>query len=220
MSDNRTKVEKYIYTVMNEIDPSGNNADRYKKLFESMNGTKFDQFMHNLKEGKIQLHVIIPNNSPNITANTAVDLAKKRNVPLFSKIQFNDLATGRKYFSKYPALIIPLPVRRLSQYLFHKISLPDSDSKINPITGQVIAPDKGATLSNIEIQILAGKGLKSSIIELIKLRGGDLNGYKALKYAIESDSSVSMNDIPLDNKPRSVITTNRYLHGMMIDSNI
>lgn len=220
MTDKRNAVEQYIYQLMDQVDSSGNNTKRYKELFAGMSNADFDKYMHNLRSGKTQIHVIVPNSNKKINTNTAVALAKKRKVPLFSKIWFNDLTTGRKYLTKYPVLILSLPVRRLSQYLFHKISLPESDSRINPVTGQVIAPDKGATLSNIEIQILAGKGLKSSIVELIKLRGGDVSGYKDLKFTIESEGEANLENIDLTNKPRATITASKYLHGMMIDSNL
>ncbi len=220
MSQRRIDAEAYIIKLMNDIDKTGANADYYAAKFDKMSTTEFDKYMKALRDGGTQLYSIMPNSTAKITTNSAIALAKKRKVTLFSRIWYNDLQTGRRFLSKYPVLVLPLPVRRVSQYLFHKLSLPDSDKKVNPITGQVIAGDKGAALSNVETQMLASKGLKTSIVELLKLRGGDVRGYYSMKQLIETTGSASFNDIDLTNKPRSVVTTGRYLHGMMIETDM
>ena len=201
---------------MSQIDgmSGGKNVERYEHMFSHMSDVTFDAFMHALLDKKTQISAILPNDSTTVTTNDAVALAKKRNVPVFSKVRFHDVTTGRPYLTKYPMLILTLPIRRLSQYLFHKISLPDGDSHVNPITGQVIPPDKGAALSMIETQVLASKGLSTSIIELLKIRAGDMNAYRAMKYTIEEQGEVSINDIPLTGRPRSAITAERYFHAM------
>ena len=195
----------------------GNNVLRYTKLFESMSDKTFHSYMESIRDKKIQLDVIIPNGTDKLTTNNLVDLAKRRNVQLFSRVFMYDPHTNRKYLTKYPMMVITVPIRRLSQYLFHKISLPDSDTHINPITGQVFSPDKGAALSAIETHVLASKNLSTSIVELIKLRAGDLNAYRTMKYTIEENGRVSLDEIPMTNQPRSVVTARNYFHGMMID---
>jgi len=217
----RVRVEEYILKLMTQFDTfGGNNVDRYTRLFKSMSDKRFDEFMNALKAKQTQISAILPNNMSSMTTNKVIAIAKKRGVVLFSKINFHDMHTGRPYKTAYPVMVVALPVRRLSQYLFHKISLPDGDSHINPISGQVIPPDKGAALSSIETQILASKGLSVGIVELLKVRGGDMNAYKTMRLTIEEQGDVSLNDIPLSGRPRSAITVKSYLHAMMIDSNI
>jgi len=222
MTNKREKVETYIVELMSQIDKKfgSKNGERWKKLFKSMSTKEFDDFMHALKNKDTQIDALLPNSTTHITTNDVIDLAKKRKVPIFSKVYFHDMHTGRKYLTKYEMLILTLPVRRLSQYLFHKISLPDGDNHVNPVSGQVIPPDKGASLSAIETSVLASKGLETSIIELLKIRGGDMNSYRAMKYTIEEQGEVSMADIPLTGRPRSAITAGRYLHAMGINSNL
>ena len=217
----RERVTEYILKLMTEFDRfCPGNTSRYNTMLESFSDNRFHEFMVALRDGKTQLNVIIPNNKSNITTNDVVALAKERNVKIFSKIYMYDMHSGRKYLTKYPMLILKLPVRRLSQYLFHKISLPDGDNHVNPVTGQVIPPDKGAALSAIETQVLASKGLSTSIVELLKIRAGDMNAYRSMKYTIEEQGDVSMTDIPMTGQPRSVITAGRYLHALMISSNL
>ena len=218
--DKRDSVEAYILELADQIDSTGTNSKRYAKMFASMNNKQFDDFMHNIKTGHTQIHMILPNLTDNISTNKAVQIAKERNVKIFSKVQFHDMHSGRKYSSKYEMLILKLPVRRLSQYLFHKISLPEGDNHINPTSGQVISPDKGSALSAIEVQVLASKGLSTSIIEMIKMRGGDNNAYNSMKHTIEEQGTCSMSDVPMLGRPRSVITARRYFHAMGISSNL
>lgn len=221
MTDKRAKIEEYILNIMRDFDAyGGKNVERYTQMFKRMSDADFDRFMHQLKEGKTQISCMLPNHTSSLTTNGVMDIADKYNVPVFSRINLHDPHTGRKYPTKYKALVLNLPVRRLSQYLFHKISLPDGDQHINPVTGQVIPPDKGAALSAIETQILASKGLTTSILELIKVRSGDLNAYRPMKFGIEETGDISMNDIPLSGQPRSAITAQCFFHAMMLDSNL
>lgn len=221
MNSRRQRVEQYIIEMMQNFDAFGGvNVSHWKQFFSSLSDDDFDNFMQALRDKKTRLNVVLPNASSTITVNAVVDLAKKYDVNLFSRVYLHDMHTGRKYLTKYPMMILKLPVRRLSQYLFHKISLPDGDRHINPVTGQVIPPDKGAALSSIETQILASKGLEVSILELIKIRSGDMNSYNALKFNIEENGSATMADLPLQGRPRSTITVGRLLNGMMISSNL
>lgn len=220
MNSRRQRVEQHVITMMQNFDRfGGKNTERWQKFFTSLSDDDFDNFMQALRDKKTRLNVVLPNTTSTITTNDVIRLAKEYNVDVFSRIYLHDMHTGRKYLSKYPMMVIKLPVRRLSQYLFHKISLPDGDRHINPVTGQVIPPDKGAALSSIETQILASKGLEVSILELIKIRSGDMNSYNALKFNIEEHGEASMANLPLQGRPRSVITASRFLHGMMIESN-
>jgi hypothetical protein len=205
---------------MDDIDSTGRNTERYKKMFKDMSGKQFEEFIISLGNKDTQLSVMMPNIDSTMTTDGAIALAKKRNVKIFDKVVFADMTTGRKYSTEYDMLILTLPIRRLSQYLFHKISLPESDTHINSVSGQVIPPDKGAAISAIETQMLASKGLETSILELIKVRAGDINAYKAMKYQIEESGEVSMANIPLTGRPRSAIVVQMYLHAMGIDSNL
>lgn len=216
---NREQAELYILELMSQLDPSGFNTERYTKLFKSMSNQKFDEFMHLLKAGKTQLSIQLPNVITNITTNDVIAIAKKRKVKLFEKIVFHDSHTKRKYTTKYPMLILNLPIRRLSQYLFHKISLPEGDQRVNPVSGQVIPPDKGAAISAIETQVLASKGLETSVVELIRVRSGDLNAYRSFKHQIEESGESKLADVPMSASPRSAIAAGRYLHSIGIESN-
>ena len=220
MASKRDKFESSVYELMDSFDPTGKNSEYYKKLFSKMSATDFDNYVKALRDGKTQLSVQLPNSISKITLDDVIKIAEKYKTPIFSKVKYHDIHTERLYTTKYPMLILDMPIRRLSQYLHHKISLPEGDSRINPISGQVISPDKGATLSMVETQVLVSKGLDTSILELIKMRAGDLSAYRSIKHTIEESGEVSLKDVPLTGQPRSAISVKKFLRGMMIDTNL
>jgi len=216
----RKKVESYILTLMKKIDPSKYNFGMYSKLFEGMNDKEFDSYMVSLREKETSLFMISPNMKPRLKMNEIVELAKEYGVELFQRIFLIDPNTKRKYLTNKKYMILDLPVRRVKQYLFGKLSLPESDSHINALTGQVIPPDKGSALANIEVQILASKNLDKSLLEMVKVRGGDTKAYSQFKHQLEEEGRTSLAETPMDSRPRSVITTGIYLNAMMFEHNL
>lgn len=220
MTPKRKKVQAYILTMVNEIDKTGANQKYYEERFKSLSDKQFDSWMRDIRDKKTVLSIFTGSDDRNIGMNKLVALAKKRKVKLFERIRIVDKFTGKPYLSKYEAMILQLPIRRLSQYIAHKISLPESDTNTNPATGQVIPPDKGAKLSMVETAILGAKGLDKTAIELLKVRGGDLTAYYGAKYQIEEEGNLTLESVPLENRPRSVITANILLQSIGIDTNL
>jgi len=217
---NRKKAEEYIINQISKIDPD-ENVKMYKEFFKSLDDKQFDEFMIALRDGKEQLSVQLPNLVKSITNDKILKIAEDIGVELFESIRFKDTSTdGREFVTEYKYLILEIPVRRVIQYLFHKISLPESDKKIDVMSGQVIKPDKGAKLSLIEAQILLNKGLDKSIVELMKFRGGDVSGYQKFKNQLETLGSVKMSDIASDTYPRSEIILDVFFKCMHIDNNL
>ncbi len=216
----RKVVETYIFELMDQLDPSGENTKRYKDMFKDMNDKAFTSYMKAIKDGKTQLALYQENLKKGLTNNQIVALAKKRKVKIFSKLRMTDPDVNREYLTTNEFLVVQVPIRRVSQYLFHKISLPEDDTHINPISGQVIPPDKGSKISSIEVQILGSKGLKTSILEMIKVRGGDTNAYQEMKHSIESDGDVSLGNLDLTNRTRSSVSAQILLRGIGIANNL
>ena len=54
MDDKRIKAEAMIYSVMDLMDPSGKNTERYKRFFQNMTDSQFnswmDEFLKNPKK--------------------------------------------------------------------------------------------------------------------------------------------------------------------------
>jgi hypothetical protein len=176
--------------------------------------------MEGMKEGRIKLILYVPNLKLNLKMKNIFEVSHDLNMELFERVRLWDSTTNRYYLTpqKYPILL--LPVRRLKQYLMDKISVSESDTKIDSFTGQVVKPDKGSSISSVEMQTILSKGLKTSISELIRVRGGDLGAYAAFKSQLEEIGSVSLNEIPDDSRARSSVILSTYLKAMHIDNNL
>jgi hypothetical protein len=203
---------------MSDIDSTGKNTKLYKKLFKQMSDREFDSYMRDIRDGEGKLFIMLPNMKNSVTMNDIMDVAKKYNVKTHSRLVMN--SGNRKYKPDKKVLMLKLPVRRVKQYLFNKISLPDADNKVNILTGQVMNEDKGAKITDIETKILANKGLDEAIIELIKIRGGDTKAYQEAKRVIEETGSLSWNDLEIDSTTRSVVIAGMFLNGLMLDHNL
>lgn len=215
----RKKVENFIINNIKKIDPN-ENVKFYKDFFSSLSDKKFDEFMIALKNNETQLFIQLPNLKKSITNEKILEIADDIGVDSFKKIRFKDNSTKRKFLTPFKFLILEIPIRRVIQYLFHKISIPESDKKTDVMTGQVIKPDKGAKLSLIETQILLNKGLKKSIIELLKYRGGDVNSYQEFKNKIDTNGSIKLDEIESESLPRSEIIVDILFKCIHIGSNL
>lgn len=220
MNKKRMKVQEYILKLMSDVDSTGRNSEYYQERFAEMTDKKFDTWMRAIRDKKEVLAVFMGAGDRKVSMNELISLAKSRKVKVFEKIRIQDKFTKKPFLSKYNAMILQLPIRRLSQHIAHKISLPESDTHVNPATGQVIPPDKGAKLSMVEATILGAKGLEITAIELMKVRGGDLAAYYAAKYQIEEEGSLSIESLPLENRPRSAVTAKILFQAIGIDTNI
>ena len=213
---NRSETEQYIIKSIAEIDID--NANRYKEFFSKLSNKQFDDYMKTLKEQKTSLYIYMPNMKKNLTNNKIIKKAKKFKVVLFDHIRFKNNYNGKYYYTKYKYLILTLPVRRVKQYLFDKIALPESDKHISRLSGQVMKPDKGSRISLIETYMLTNRKLEKSIIEFIKIRGGDIKSYNEFKTKLLENGSVYLSELDLDeSQTRSTIVADDYLKGIHID---
>ena len=188
-------------------------------MFDKMSDKDFDKYMKFLKEGKTQIHIYTSNFSVKIDQNTLFELLDKNNIIYEDSIEFQDKTIDRKYTGVKKVIVLDIPVRRVKQYLLGKISIPESDTRIHAFSGQVMKPDKGAKISLIETQILANKNLETSVLELLKIRGGDLDAYYQYKNKIEETGRTSVNEIDDNSVPKSVIVNQEFLYGAHLDFN-
>ena len=216
----RKEVETFILEQINQLDPSGTNGNRYKDRFSKWSDTEFQDYMVGMRDGVHRLTLYVPNLKLNLKMKDIFKVSHNLNLELFEQLRLWDSITKRYYITpqQYPVLL--LPVRRLKQYLMDKISLPESDTKIDAFTGQVVKPDKGSSVSSVEMQTILSKGLKTSITELIRVRGGDLGAYASFKSQLEETGEASLNDIPDDSRARSSVVLKTYLLAMHVNSNL
>ncbi len=99
IQDKKKKILAYLVKHMNTMDPSGDNAKYYTKLIGSMNDKQFDKFMDNIKTGKFQIHITMPNMKRNIKMENILKAADAVGVELFHRLWIMDQATGKKFLT-------------------------------------------------------------------------------------------------------------------------
>lgn len=220
MIEKRKKAQEYILKHITVMDPSGQNTKRYEDIFKKMSDKDFDAFMKDIRNGKQKLFLYTPNMENNLDLDHLLKAADMLNINLLEQLKLWDSSTKKYYTTSNKYLVVTLPTRRLKQYLEDKISVPDSDSKIDAYSGQVVKPDKGASISGVEMQTMISKGLHNSIAELTNVRGGNIAAYADFKAELEETGEGSLQSAAENSRPRSAVVAGAYLTAMMIENNL
>lgn len=220
MDPKRKKIQDLVLSVVSTIDPSGTNHERYKQKFETMSDNQFTKFMKAIESGDEQLYMYAPNLKNTITIDTLKAGAEIVKLPIQDHLWLTDPVSNTKYKTPQKYIILKLPVRRVKQFLMDKLSVPEGDTKTDLLSGQVVKPDKSSAISLIEMQTIANKGLDKSILEFIKVRGGDIHAYADFKAQLEETGKVDVSSIGTDSTPRSTVVAGVYLKAMHIDNNL
>jgi len=220
IADKRKKIEAYVLKLM-KIDPSGINYERYKNMFKGMSDTQFKAWIEDIRAKRDQLFVYAPNLKNSINATVAKKFNEFTNTNLYERLYIKDKESGKVFLTPHTYFIIPLSIRRVKQFLMDKMSVPEHDRKTDMLTGQVIRESKGSSVSHIQMQTIADKGLEKSVVELLKVRGGDIHAYSEYKQRLIETGEVALNEMNLgESTTRSVVISNVYLKGMHIDNNL
>jgi hypothetical protein len=194
---NRAKAQAFIISYIEKVTEGTENGAIYKKIFATMSDKDFDTFMSDLESGKKMLTVITPNFSKNgISIERNLKIAEELGHKFFQRLWIEGKDETPTYLTPNEYLVVDLPVRRASQLLTKKISVPKHNRVIDSLTGQPTGESKGAKISYPELQVCAAMGLENSMVELMKYRGGDARGHAALnglisKYGTASQSTLA-----------------------------
>lgn len=195
MATNRALAQKMILDFMSELDLSGYNKTRYEEIFKNMSDKDFHDYMVGIRNGEKTLVVFAPlMKSKGISTENNLKIAEKYNIPMFERIKITnssnpDFTTEQKY------LLLDLPIRRQSQNLVKKISVPDNNKTIDYLTYQPTGDSKGSSLSKPELGIINSMGLYHTTEELFRFRGGDKGGFRAYNGFINQYGSVNLEKI-------------------------
>lgn len=202
-TDKKKRILKYLIKHMNTLDPSGTNTTYYKNLIEPMSDKEFDHFMHLIKDGKFQIHLSMPNMKRNVEIDNLLKVADDIDCKLFHKVWLEDPSTGETYLTNKAYPIFNLPIRRQSQFLEEKMSVPDNDNQTDLLTGQVTADSRSSSITQPEIQALHARGLNTTLEELLRIRGGDINAYGDFKRQLEETGEATLESIDPNSRTRS-----------------
>lgn len=220
MEKKRKEVQEMLLSVLSRMEPGNVNRDRYADMFEKMDDAAFDTFMKKLRDGNVRLEFYIPNMMKIVVQqDDLLAAADMVDCPIFERLKLYDEASGTTYMPDHAFMVLRLPVRRTRQYLYHKRSVPESDKRVDALTGQVVKPDQASKISLIEGQLLYGRGLNAVNREFYKVRGGDLSAYANMRQQLEQTGECSLESVGQDSVPRSVSTLSNVLKCMHLDNN-
>lgn len=219
---NRKALESFVITQVEKILPGVGNKEAYTTLFASMDDEQFDSWVKKLKEGSIRLCILAPNqHAKKLDVQNNLNIAKSLGHNFFERIWMDSKAGSPQYLSNPRYLICDYPLRRQAQLQIKKITIPETISSVDNLTGQPVGASKGAKISYPELQILASKGLDSMIVELIKYRGGDRQGFNAMNDSISRTGRVYQDSIEhLASGVESTQTLKTYLTCMHLDNTL
>lgn len=193
---NRKAAEDFIIKFIKKLIPKSDNAKIYVDLFAGMSDKKFDEFIKDLETGNKFLPIIMPNFSDTgLSVENNLKVAEELDYDFFQKLWIEGSGDIPTYLTPIKYLVVDLPLRRASQMLTKKISVPPDNKVIDAMTGQPTGESKGAKMSYPEIQLCTAMGLEKSMVELLKYRGGDNKGHAALNNLISKTGSVNQSTL-------------------------
>lgn len=218
----RKKATDFILKNIERILPGSGNKEYWEEELGAMSDKAFGEFMNKLASGEEILSISVPNGSKKkLSIERNIEHAEAIGLELFQHLILTEPNTGITYKTPNRYLVIDLPVRRQAQMLKKKSSIPDGSRRIDELTGQAVKPSTGSKLSFPELQALKAQGLNTSIVELIKFRGGDRRSYAALQRSASEFGEVSQEAISsvVKGVVTSTQTLSSYLTVMHLDNN-
>lgn len=221
MTPKRKKVQDFILDKVNKL-VGVENKKLYEDLFKSMNDEEFHEFMVNLKNGKFHLVVVVPNDGKTrVTIENNYRLANELGHDFFQRIVYKNNPEQPDFMTKNKFATLYLPIRRAQQTIEKKISIPDHNLAINQLTGQVASDSKSAKITFPEQQVAIAMGLSDTLLELVKIRGGDQGAAKSMNDQLFKTGMATQAEAnKYSTGVRSTETLFRYFRAMHINTTL
>lgn len=227
----RKQVTAFIGDAIGKIIPGDkSNVELITTFLNKMSEEDFDSYIRSLArpedpdmehEQEI-LPFVAPNfKDPRVTMENLMALAEEIDHPLFEQLWLTDPQTGTTYLTpnKYPVSM--QLIRRQAQMLTKKSSIPENTRHVDELTGQVTGKSKGSKISYPEVSAQLSQGLENTLVEEIKVRGGDRLAQIEFDRQLIETGEASLSDVTDGTgttKATSAVAI--LLRGMMIGNNL
>jgi hypothetical protein len=227
MNAKRKAVQEYIIKYVGAIVAGNENTKLYQDLFDRMTDEEFDRFMVGMKEGKIHISIVVPNDGKTrVSVENNFRVAKQLGHEFFQRVKVTNHPDYPDHMLPIKALTMILPIRRAQQLLSKKISIPEHSMTTDVLTGQVAGKSRSSKLTYPEQQMLIAMDMKDTATEMVRIRGGDLKAQSEYVRQLANNGEVSQKDI-LDvanlvsnGGVVSTRTLKYYLQGMHIKNTL
>lgn len=219
MTDKRKAIQDLIDGVMTRIDPTGTNAQKYRRMFQTMNDTQFTSWINAfLKDPKANLRLDIEEfGKVQMKYENIEKAAEFLKIPIYEYVYMPHISSdpNRPVRTKQPVMVGYLNIKRPQQLVSKKTGLVLDDTDRDEITGVVKGKSKGGTTSGIEAELLCGVGADEIISEICGVRGDNIQEYDAMISQIAETGSARLEDIKTSSydKP-TVLKADIFLRAM------
>lgn len=222
MNKRREVFETKFIGYIKKVGLDKRNVALYEKQFASLSDEEFHAMVETIQAGTFVLPVFSFNMSDNkLNLQTIMKVGESLGIKWFNRLRLTDHLTGETYLTGPEYLVLQLEVRRQIQHLIKKRATATDNKHVDQLSGQVTGVSKAASMTLPEITALSGKGLEQSIIEMIKVNGGDSKAYADMVRQLQETGGFSLEPIlNLGSRVKSIDTTNAFLKGMMFESNL
>lgn len=221
---NRAYIEKLIYDVYDQLDPSGTNTEKMKSLFQPMSDKEFEKYMKDFLSNDDENFILdIVEFEHDLKMSYCEKAAKVLGIPLMEYVYMPHLTMDKSHVivSKEKCLVSYINVKRTQQFVHKKNGLSISNEKVSATTGQVVDKDKNARDSDIEASMLVSLGADKILQELHGPRADDPVMRREMNQSINTKGYVLLDE--LTNLPTSKVTLNTvdtYLLSMGLKSDL
>lgn len=223
MANLRKEIEGDIYSLIDDMDPSGKNTERMRNYLSAMDDRSFFQFIDEFFDNQDKNFPVAYEgyNNP-VSLSFAHKVAKKRNVPIYERV-YRPYVNGDvddPPGTVHPIMVIDVPVKRLKQMAFSKNHTSTTGSKRDPKTGQVTGEDRTARVTDVEAFSLIVQGQYSAAQEFYGPMADDTVAHYEMLRAIQRDGEVELRDLPNDPLNKVTMNTiNAFMIGSCLETN-
>lgn len=212
---NRKKVEELIYSTLMKLEPSGMNAEKYKKIFAKMSDKEFVAYFTKLKESDTA-HLYVETDlygKNQITMRSIRKAAKHINVPLEEYVYTrHKLADGTVTRTAYKVPVFYIHMKRMQQFLSKKnrtnVDI-DGPGVRARLTGSLNSAARTGRFTDMDTQVLIsatsetgrkvdrdgplkGEVVSPIVMELLQMRGDNVTARNFFNREISVDGSASL----------------------------
>ena len=203
MADIKTKrlqIETLIFRTLNLMDPSGENTNKYKALFQSMNDAKFSQWVTQFladPKANIRLDIEEYDKRKTLKYENVEKAADAMNLKLYEYVYLPHVSSNpnRPIRTRTPVLVGYLNIKTVQQLQTKKSTGVINDLDRDDLTGIAKGESKGGTFSGIENEILIGIGADNVLSEICGVRGDNMIEYENMLEKISESGSCKLGDI-------------------------
>lgn len=182
----RKAILDYIVDIMDKVDPSKTNSALYLELVPKMSDDELIELISS------PLPIYAPNGGKvKIDHMRNLEIIREMGYEPFQRVWITDPATGMTTLTKYPHMVLPCPVRRQTQMIDKKISIPVHNRSVDKITGQMSGKSKGSSFSFPQTYVMYAAGYTDTIRELLNTRGGNVKAGQVIDRQIRQFGSSS-----------------------------